>query len=149
IRYMLFHTPGFLLLFFPIVLIGFRLIGNNVGRQLCLLAISYIFYSGADPLFLLLLVATSLVDFWAGLKVANARSRMTRQAWLLVSLNANLLCLLFFKYSPLVLEFANAMGAQLGFGRCFPDVTVIPLPPGISFYSFQSMSYTIDVYRGF
>ncbi len=113
-----------------------------------LLGASLLFYGWHVPPYLLLLVGTALVDF----VVARAMGRMgeeqpgRRRALLIVSLTANLGVLALFKYGGFATSAAEDLGALLGRSWRLPDLDLV-LPMGISFYTFQTMSYTIDVYR--
>jgi D-alanyl-lipoteichoic acid acyltransferase DltB (MBOAT superfamily) len=104
-----------------------------------LLVASYVFYGYWDPRFLLLMVATSLADFWFAQQMSRAAGSR-RKIWLAASLTANFSVLFFFKYS-LVLANALPWTSPLATWN-------ILLPVGISFYTFQAVSYTVDVYRG-
>ena len=112
-----------------------------------LLAASYIFYGAWDTRFCGLLALTTAIDFWCGLKVADAPNRERARVYLLVSIGSNLAILFFFKYVNFFVDSAHAALAGLGFevGRAALEVI---LPVGISFYTFQNLSYTIDVYAG-
>jgi D-alanyl-lipoteichoic acid acyltransferase DltB (MBOAT superfamily) len=112
-------------------------------QNIVLLIASYVFYGWWDPRFLTLLVFSSLVDYFMGLKIASTNDPRMRRTWLWISMSANLGLLFFFKYFNFFVS-----SFKLAFG--LPDVPStldIILPVGISFYTFQTMSYTIDVYR--
>jgi len=122
--------------------------GNNL-RWLYLVVASFVFYGWWDWRFLLLIVFSGLLDYAAALGM-EAFPRF-RKAWLAFSLIGNLGTLAIFKYSTFVAENLDRMFASMGWITSFqagiPEFMLI-LPVGISFYTFQSMSYTIDVYRG-
>ncbi len=104
---------------------------------------SYVFYGWWDPRFLLLILASSLIDYFAALRIASAESERARKMFLLISICSNLGMLFFFKYFNFFIDtFKIAFGLPEGF-----SALDIILPVGISFYTFQTMSYTIDVYR--
>jgi alginate O-acetyltransferase complex protein AlgI len=108
-------------------------------------AFSLVFYSALSPWYLALLVATSLIDFTAARAIESRRDRA--RLFLLLSLAANLGVLFFFKYAEFAATVANDLamvfGVQLGW-----HAHDLPLPIGISFYTFQSIAYVVDVYRG-
>lgn len=111
-----------------------------------LLVASYIFYGWWDYRFLSLLFLSTIVDFVCARKIAAHTSDALRRRYLLVSLSANLGCLGFFKYFNFFVDSAARVLTSVGFNADLPTLHVI-LPVGISFYTFQTLSYTIDVYR--
>ncbi|MCA9671208.1 MAG: MBOAT family protein [Myxococcales bacterium] len=118
----------------------------RVLRMLVLLAASYIFYGFWDWRYLALIVGSSALDYYVGAAIANSDEERRRKRLLLVSLVGNLGLLAAFKYFNFFADSAQALLSQLGveIARAHLDVA---LPVGISFYTFQSMSYTIDIYR--
>lgn len=117
------------------------------GRSLLLLFSSYFFYGYWDWRFLGLLWFSTVVDFCAGLMISNSTTSGARKRWLAVSICVNLGLLGFFKYFNFFAGSLQAMLTAMGMHASFATLNVI-LPVGISFYTFQSLSYTIDVYRG-
>jgi alginate O-acetyltransferase complex protein AlgI len=114
-------------------------------KKLNLLVASYVFYAAWNPPFVILLWLSTVVDWWAAASIARTEAPARRRALLMVSIAANLGLLGYFKYGGFVLEnFAAAMKA-LGVDYA-PAAWDIVLPVGISFYTFQTMSYTLDVY---
>ncbi|MCB0383474.1 MAG: MBOAT family protein [Psychroserpens sp.] len=143
---MLFNSIEFLI-FFPIVFAIYWMLKNSVSKQNILLLISsYIFYGWWDWRFLSLIVYSSLIDYIAGLKIEKSSTQKNKKRWLLLSLVSNLGLLAVFKYYNF---FADSFSqAMLTLGWKVDDLTLnIILPVGISFYTFQTLSYTIDVYR--
>jgi alginate O-acetyltransferase complex protein AlgI len=144
---MLFNTYEFIYLFVPIVLIGFYSIPRIHFKILFLTLASYFFYGFWNYQFIPLLLGSTLIDFFVGKKIHQTESLAKRRTLLLVSMITNLGVLGFFKYfnffSDSFFSFANAVNLEMG---SFTPWDII-LPVGISFYTFQSMSYTIDVYR--
>lgn len=138
---MLFHSLEFWI-FFPVVLVLFYALPFRPAKFF-LLAASYIFYMWWNPAFILLIVASTIIDYIAGRKMLTVRPER-RKLLLWVSLVSNLGLLGFFKYYNF---FTNSVGAAFGLQANFLALDII-LPVGISFYTFQSMSYTIDIYRG-
>jgi len=140
---MLFHSWDFLfffLVFYPIYLVARR---TRLMNAWILLA-SYIFYGWWSPVYLLLIVATTTLDYVA-VRCMEASSRKRR--WLALSLGSNLGVLVFFKYTAFFTRNANLLLDQLGVSSRIP-VPALMLPLGISFFTFQSISYVVDVYRG-
>ncbi|HRY28924.1 MAG TPA: MBOAT family O-acyltransferase [Elusimicrobiota bacterium] len=144
---MLFNSTVFLLFFFITLTLHWA-IRKNTYRNLLLLVASYIFYGWWDYRFLLLLFASSLVDYLCGLGLAKEgwQRPRTRKLILSVSLSVNLGLLLFFKYFNFFVESSAAFLRVLGFSPHMPALNII-LPVGISFYTFQTMAYALDVYR--
>ena len=162
---MQFHTWVFLA-FFLIVYPVFLLVRkNNQLMNVWLMLASYTFYGWWNPWYLLLLFGTSAIDYWMVLLMD--RKQETRKLWLIISLVSNFGFLAYFKYSGFVTANLNWLFANFGVGFEFPDpitypnstlsffgapddwlFTAVILPIGISFHTFQSMSYTIDAYFG-
>lgn len=105
------------------------------------------FYAAWNPPFVILLWLSTLVDWWAGKWLAEAKTPTGRKAFLLLSLAVNLGLLSFFKYGTFLLDnFIQLLSLlDISFQPVGPDII---LPVGISFYTFQSLSYTLDIYRG-
>jgi D-alanyl-lipoteichoic acid acyltransferase DltB (MBOAT superfamily) len=140
---MLFHTwtfAAFLLIAWPVYLA----VKATRLKSPWLLLVSYVFYGWWNPLYLLLIVFLTTVDYLVALGMARS-ARKTR--WLLVSLASNLGLLGFFKYAGFVVNSLNDLLAWAGLHYAIPAPDVL-LPVGISFYVFRSMSYVIDGYRG-
>jgi alginate O-acetyltransferase complex protein AlgI len=140
---MLFNSLVFLT-FMSVVIPLYYLIKQKTHKKWLLLLASYVFYGYWDWRFLGLLVFSSIMDFYLGKSIHGARLQKTRKAWLLFSLIINLVILGFFKYyNFFVSSFEDVFSTNLD----FLHLNII-LPVGISFYTFQSLSYTFDVYRG-
>ncbi len=131
-------SPGFL------GVLHVRLTGRTV-RNSILLAASYYFYAYWDYRFCGLLLLSTVVDFFVARQMQVAEKRSTTRALLLVSLIVNLGVLGFFKYFGFFVESARPLLESIGWSGETLDII---LPVGISFYTFQTLSYTIDVYRG-
>ncbi len=146
---MVFSSHIFLFYFLPLSLLLYYSTPRRV-RNIMLTALSYVFYGWSNPLFCLLMLFSTTVDYVCGLIIGRAQSEQKgiRKGALFVSITANLMLLGFFKYSGFALESYNQLFQILGVQN-FDPVPVLQflLPLGISFYTFQSMSYTIDVYR--
>jgi len=142
---MLFQSPLFALFFVSLVclLLCFR---RRTARHALLLAASYLFYAAWDVRFLSLLILSTAVDFAVGARLKDLADPRLRKLWLALSLVTNLGILGVFKYFHFFADSAADLAAL--FGIELPRTTLqIVLPVGISFYTFQSMSYTIDIYR--
>jgi alginate O-acetyltransferase complex protein AlgI len=125
----------------------FRLGGLRIGF---LIVASYVFYAASNPWFLSLLVASTLTDYFVGLGMHRATiegARRRKKLLLVVSLAMNLGLLATFKYANFFYESFVDVGNSLGGDLTFTKLDIF-LPAGISFYTFQTMSYTIDLYRG-
>lgn len=143
---MLFNSYTFLV-FYAIVFVAYVLLSRKVSSQnVLLLVASYVFYAAWDYRFLSLILLSTLVDFFAGLRIENGTDR-SRKRWLISSLVVNLGVLAMFKYFDFAVESFCQLTAMFGIGLSV-SVAEIILPVGISFYTFQTLSYTIDVYRG-
>ena len=130
-------------------LFGYALLPRR-GQNALVLAASYVFYGSWSWKFLGLLCATTLMDFLVGQGIhaaAEAGDERRKKLWLRTSLSVNLLVLGFFKYWGFFTQEAREALGRLGLSLDAPTLEVV-LPIGISFYTFQSMAYAIDVYRG-
>lgn len=144
---MVFSSHIFLFYFLPISLLLYYSMPRRV-KNLMLTGISYLFYGWSNPLFTLLMLFSTVVDYCCGLVIGTSTVSRQKKAAVLASVVANLSLLGFFKYTGFALESYNQLFAALGLGFSPAPVLSFLLPLGISFYTFQSMSYTIDVYRG-
>lgn len=161
---MVFSSNIFLFVFLPVALVLYYAAPGR-AKHFVLTVASYVFYGWANPLFMVLMFVSTLIDYVAGLAIARPpggwrsglveplvpgapRSR-TQRAALVMSMVSNLSLLGFFKYFNFGIDSYNALVSILGFDAAqFEVLFRVTLPLGISFYTFQSMSYTIDVYRG-
>lgn len=137
------------LVFFTTFLCVYWLLGERRGAQnLLILAGSYFFYGWWDWRFLALIAGSSLLDFVIGKKLADtSMSESARKRLVATSITANLSLLGFFKYCNFFIESLSDVLQWIGIENGLDTLPII-LPVGISFYTFQSMAYTIDVYRG-
>ena len=142
---MLFNTLSFVGFFIVVFALYVRL--NHRHQNALLLVASYIFYGAWDYRFLLLLIFSTCIDYAVGLAIDKQETQEKRKRWLIISLITNLGILGFFKYFNFfadgLVELAGALGMSVS-----PVTLKIILPVGVSFYTFQSMSYTIEIYRG-
>lgn len=141
---MLFNSFEFLI-FFTILFLLYISLGHRWRNYLLLLG-SYIFYGSWDWRFLSLLIISTVLDYFCGLRIDAESSDAKRKRYLIISVCGNLLILGFFKYFNF---FAENLTELLSFFNLTirPLYLDIILPVGISFYTFQTMSYSIDVYR--
>jgi alginate O-acetyltransferase complex protein AlgI len=141
---MLFQDAVFLVFILAVCAIWLPLHRHNTASKAVLLFASYVFYGAWNPHYVWLILASTAIDYVVGLMLGRlpATARVRRRLALLTSIAANLGILGFFKYQFFFVDNVNGL-----FGTHIPIVATI-LPVGISFYTFQSMSYTFDVYRG-
>ena len=138
---MLFSSIEFLFYFLPVVLLGYFLL-PKVLKNVWLLTVSLVFYAWGEPKFVVLMVVSILLNYLWGLAIAASKTQKAKKFFLVCSVITCLGLLGWFKYADFAVENVNAL-----LGTAIPLPKVI-LPIGISFYSFQILSYTIDVYRG-
>jgi alginate O-acetyltransferase complex protein AlgI len=156
----LIFTSSLFWLFFLVVLAVYSLLYRKLFvRNLFLFLVSLYFYYKTGGLFLLLLILVTLIDYICGILISRSQTRFRRRFYVLVSVVSNLGILAYFKYSGFIVELVNdifgtgfvvrdiigALSNDL-LGTSF-DVSYIVLPVGISFFTFQSLSYIFDVYR--
>ena len=155
----IFSTPAFWL-FFLLVLAGYSLIYKKLFiRNAYLFLVSLFFYFKSGGLFLFLLIFVTLIDFTCGLLIHHSRTKFMRRLFILLSICSNLGILAYFKYTGFFVSTINdllgtdyrvydflAAFSNLHLGTSF-NISNIILPVGISFFTFQSLSYTLDVYR--
>lgn len=139
---MVFSSLTFLFLFLPIVIILYYIIPKRF-KNLFILISGLFFYAWGEPIYVFIMIASTLIDYFAGLVIYKfGHKPAMRKAALIVSVIMNLSLLGFFKYSNFIIENINNI-----FNTHYGAPTSL-LPIGISFFTFQSMSYTIDLYRG-
>ncbi len=140
---MVFSSILFLYYFLPVVLVVYFLTPKKY-KNLVLLLASLFFYGWGEPAYLWLLLLSTAVDYTCGKGIMRNRSRINKKGekkWVVVSVVINLSLLIFFKYADFIVGNINNIS-----GLTLP-LLGLPLPIGISFYTFQTMSYTIDIYR--
>jgi alginate O-acetyltransferase complex protein AlgI len=142
---MLFNSFEFLI-FFPVVTILFFLLPHKF-RWLLLLGASCFFYMFFKPEYILILFFTIIVDYYAGILIENAKAPGRRRQFLIMSLVANIGVLAIFKYYNFINDNITGVASLFGFTNHIPYLKML-LPIGLSFHTFQAMSYTIEVYRG-
>src|SRR6184192_344618 len=143
---MLFNSLTFVV-FFVIVVTLYWSMNSWTARKNLLVVASYIFYGAWNPPFAALLFGTTAMDFWLGRQMAKATDQHRKRRWLVASVCMNLSMLGFFKYGNFLLENFQWLLARIGIIYQPPHLDIL-LPVGISFYTFHSLSYTLDIYRG-
>lgn len=143
---MLFNSIHFLI-FYPLVLVIYFLLPNVKTRNILLLISSYYFYALYKFEYIFLIFLSTIVDYFTGLYMSRTDDLKKRKLLILTSLFVNLGLLFFFKYFNFFSDNVNFLFSSLGFNALVPRYNIL-LPVGISFYTFQTLSYTIDVYRG-
>ena len=145
---MLFNSIPYLIFLPTVFIIYWMILGKSLRLQnLFLLLASYIFYAWWDYRFLLLILLSSVIDYFCGIFLSKSKMAQTRKWWLGLSLVTNLGLLGFFKYFNFFIESWSAAWSNMGVNMEVSTLNII-LPVGISFYTFQTLSYTIDVYKG-
>ena len=139
---MVFANLVFLYVFLPMNIILYFCTKNRAFRNAVLIIFSLAFYAWGEPIWVTLLIFSATIDYFHGLIIEKNRGKIGAKLALISSLVLNLGLLGIFKYSGFFVENINLL-----FGTAFP-VPAFSLPIGISFYTFQTLSYTIDVYRG-
>ena len=137
---MVFSSVIFLCIFLPLTLLGYHILPKK-ARGIWLLAASLGFYLCGGPRHLIYLIASIIFNYLAGIAIAMLRDRKQQKAALVAAVIVNVGSLVYFKYTGLLVETYNGLFSKS------VDVPDIILPLGISFYTFQCMSYIIDVYR--
>ena len=144
---MLFNSYSFLFGFFPVVVAGWWGLSRWRALRLAFLTgASWFFYAWWDWRYLPVLIVATSIDFVAGRRISAADDDWTRRLLLVASLTTNLGILAYFKYAAFFFGSLNGIGNAVGLGAHLPALHVL-LPVGISFYTFNSMSYTIDIFR--
>ena len=147
-------------IFFSVFFLIYAFVYKNLkARSVYLFAISLFFYYKAGGFYFSLLILSTLIDYFIGNRIFNSSEQGTKKGWLTLSVILNLGLLFFFKYTGFFVDSLNqvlgtdfkAYNVFAGLGNLFSsgnfDVTAIILPVGISFYTFQTISYSVDIYR--
>lgn len=141
---MVFSSTIFLLYFLPIFLLIYHFIDRSY-KNYVILAASIFFYSWGAPKFVFVILASTIVDFYLVQRIHSIESTIQRKILLALSVFINLGLLIYFKYANFFIENVNAILGSIGFEQI--KWTAVILPIGISFYTFQTLTYSIDVYR--
>ena len=139
---MTFSSLTFTTLFFPVVLILYFICTDLRWRNGVLLVASLIFYSWGEPIWVLAMIGSTAINYVAAMLIDRASSPGLRKTALVVGAAASLAVLFYFKYAAFLVNSVTSL-----FGVSF-SIPVLELPIGISFYTFQVLTYTVDVYRG-
>ncbi len=134
------------IVFFGFALIVYNALADWRARKWFLLAASYVFYAAWNPYFLVLLIGSTTLDWWIAQRIDAAEQTRARKIWVSITLIVNLGALALFKYNRFMLDNLAAVLALVGV-HYVPARFDIVLPIGISFYTFHSLSYCIDIYR--
>ncbi|MBP2000756.1 alginate O-acetyltransferase complex protein AlgI [Paenibacillus shirakamiensis] len=139
---MVFSSLLFLFLFLPVVLLLYYVAPGRL-KNLILLGTSLVFYAWGEPVYIVIMLFSTLMDYSFGLLLSRPKLTRYQRKWIIAgSILVNLALLSYFKYADFLIHTINqVLGTQI-------PLTDLPLPIGISFYTFQSMSYIVDIYRG-
>ena len=143
---MLFNTIDFII-FFIIVFSLIVIIKNRKFQHLYLLFASFLFFYYSNNYLIILLIISIILDFYVGKEIWKSKKIINKKILLTLSIIGNLGLLGFYKYADFSISQFNDLGNSLGLAMDIPLLNLI-LPVGISFYTFQTLSYTIDIYRG-
>jgi len=143
---MLFNTIDFII-FFILILSIISAIKYRKFQHIFLIIASYFFFYYSSNYLIILLIISTLLDFYLGKAIWKTQNILKKKSLLIISLVGNLGLLGFFKYADFAILQFNFLGEQFNLGSNIPFLN-LALPIGISFYTFQTISYTIDVYRG-
>lgn len=142
---MLFNSIQFVI-FLPLVVFAYYLL-NHKYRWMLLLVASYYFYMCWKPEYIILIIASTFIDYIAAIQMAKQKTRKGKRLFLILSLFSNLGMLFFFKYFNFLSDSVHQAFESFNIFYDVPYFNIL-LPVGISFYTFQTLSYTIDVYKG-
>ncbi len=138
---MIFSNIFFLYIFLPALLISYFAVKNNGFRRAVLILFSLVFYAWGEPIYVFLMIGLVLADYIFGLVIGKVRTYWLRKFWLIIAIISNLSILGVYKYLGFFTDTLNLI-----FNVNIP-VIELAMPIGISFFTFQTMSYVIDVYR--
>ena len=137
---MVFSSVVFLYIFLPIMLILYFIVPSKLKNAVMICA-SLIFFAWGEIKYILIMLLLAVMDFWCGNKITESSEKKKRRLYLFIDVSVNLLILFFFKYADFIIENINIV-THLNI-----KPLNIPLPIGVSFNTFQSLSYIIDVYK--
>ena len=143
---MLFNSIEFVI-FFVVVLTTISIVKQRRFQHLFLLGASYFFFYFSSNYLISLLIFSTLLDFYIGKEIFSTNNKKKKKILLITSLAGNLGLLGFFKYADFAIDQFNILGNYINLGNEIPILDLL-LPIGISFYTFQTISYTVDIYRG-
>ena len=142
---MIFNSLTFVAFFVAVLALHYSPFFSWHQKKINLLLASYLFYAAWNPPFVILLWVSTVVDWWAAQAMVRSDKQSTRRAWMIVSVVVNLGMLGYFKYGEFLLQNFIAFAASIGVDYRPPEWNIV-LPVGISFYTFATLSYTLDVY---
>lgn len=142
---MVFSSITFLVYFLPIFLLAYHLTPNKF-KNACILLFSIVFYAWGGPKFIFVILGTTFLDFFLVNKMYEAKTEKNKKVLLVISLIMNLGLLFYFKYFNFFIDNINSVLGMVGVSEI--KWLKIILPIGISFYTFESVTYVVDVYRG-
>jgi alginate O-acetyltransferase complex protein AlgI len=143
---MLFNSIEFII-FFIATLTTISIIKHKKFQHLFLLGASYFFFYFSSNYLITLLIFSTILDFYIGKEIFDTKNKRKKKILLIISLAGNLGLLGFFKYADFAIGQFNILGNYINLGNEIPFLNLL-LPIGISFYTFQTISYTVDIYRG-
>ncbi len=141
---MVFSTSFFLTVFLPVFLIIYNIVGKKLKNWVILIA-SIIFYSWGAPKFVFILIGSTVIDFYLVRMMHNSKLMSRKRTLLIISITLNLGLLFYFKYANFFIENVNSIFQLFGI-KGITWINVL-LPIGISFYTFQTLTYSIDIFR--
>lgn len=144
---MIFSSPEYWVFFLFVLAGAWLLAGRPQWRILFLLLASYYFYASNNGMLLFIILLSTVLDYWLAIRIEETGNTRRRKQWLALSVIGNLGVLGFFKYANFFSQSAASVAAAAGYDPGWPPLDIV-LPVGISFYTFQSMSYTLDVFTG-
>jgi alginate O-acetyltransferase complex protein AlgI len=142
---MIFNSLTFLVFFAIVMALHYAPFFAWHQKKINLMIASYLFYAAWNPPFVILLWVSTVVDWWAAQWMVRAKRERTRKAWMLTSVIVNLGMLGYFKYGGFLMDNFVSIAGSLGIIYHPPGWDIV-LPVGISFYTFATLSYTLDVY---
>ena len=142
---MIFNSLTFVLFFAVVLALHYSPVFSWHQKKINLLLASYLFYAAWNPPFVILLWVSTVVDWWAAQWMVRSEKQSTRRTWMIISVVVNLGMLGYFKYGVFLLQNFVTFAASLGVTYVPPEWDIV-LPVGISFYTFATLSYTLDVY---
>ena len=142
-----FNSYEFIFVFLPVVVVGYWALRTTPLVNYWLATASLVFYATTGFIYLLPLLFTCILDYFVGARLYALKPGPIRQYLFVGSVAIQLLLLSVCKYLGWITFNINAVGTWMGLAAAIPVVTMI-LPPGISFYTFHTISYTADIYRG-
>lgn len=143
---MLFPTMQFALFFLVVYAVTWGFGRDNNARKWFLLLASWVFYAAWDWRFVALLIASGVLNWWFAAKVHRTEEPRARVGWVAAGVTVNLIILGFFKYYGFFVDQAGTLLEQFGWERDLPLLEIV-LPVGVSFFTFQGISYLVDVHR--